>query len=116
MKKTLSLIATLLTLNAQPVTFEWDHSPDPLVTGYRLYWGVETNVYTSSRGISRATNAITILDSTFTPNTPYFFTVVATNVIGIESLPSNVVGWTNIVVPSPVKNFRVVVVKSTTAP
>ena len=109
MKKTLTLIAALLTLTAQPETFEWDHSPDPTVTGYRLYWRVSSNVYTASRGISRSTNAITIADTTFTANTPFFFTVTATNAIGIESVPSNVVGWTNIVAPSPVKNFRVVV-------
>lgn len=111
MKKTIlnTVVTALFALSTYSVTFEWDHSPDPTVTGYRLYWGTNSSVYVFSKGVSKATNAITITNSSFIPDIPYFFTVTATNVVGIESLPSNVVCWTNIVQrPTQVSNFRLV--------
>lgn len=97
-----------LTMSVSSVTFEWDHSPDPLVTGYRLYWGTSPDAFTTSRPSSGRTNAITVLDTTFKINVPHYFVVVATNAAGIESLPSNTVAWTNIVLPSRLVNLRLV--------
>lgn len=108
-KKILSLLVAALAFTANSVTFEWDHSPDPLVTGYRLYWGTSSNTFTMSRPSLGRTNAITILDTNFTANVPQYFVVVATNAAGIESLPSNTVIWTNIVPPSAPKNLRIIV-------
>lgn len=115
MKKLLSLLTAVATLASQAVTFEWDLSPDPTVKGYRMYWGSESNVFTVSRPAG-STNNFTFTNTLFTPNIPYYFVVVATNVINIESLPSNTVVWTNVVPPSAPKNLRVSVVTNTAGP
>lgn len=111
MKKILATIsAILVAYSVNSVTFEWGHSPDPLVTGYRLYWGASSNIFTQSRPSLGRTNAITITDATFPANVGQYFVVVATNAAGIESLPSNTVLWTNIVKPSPPTNLRAIVI------
>ena len=107
MKSLLFLAAVLFALPAEPVTFDWDHSPDPTVVKYRLYWGKEANVYTASQVTLNRTNAISIADTNLMANVGYFFTVTAVNAAGIESVPSNVVGFTNIVRPLPAGTLRV---------
>lgn len=112
MKKLLSFLTIITALASQAVIFEWDMSPDPLVKGYRMYWGTETNVFTVSRPAG-STNNFSFTNSLFAPNIPYYFVVVATNAWNIESLPSNTVVWTNVVPPSPPKNLRVSIVTNT---
>jgi hypothetical protein len=46
---------------------------------------------------------------------PYYFTVVAMNAAGVESVPSNVVPYTNIVRPLPPGTLRVNVPPGSTA-
>lgn len=106
MKKLLFLLTTAAILTTKAVTFEWDLSPDPTVKGYRLYWGAESNVFSTSRPAG-STNFFTLTNTLFAPNIPYYFVVVATNAWNIESLPSNTVVWTNVVPPSPPKNLHV---------
>lgn len=112
MKKLLSLLIAVATLTAQSVTFEWNVSPDPLVKGYRLYWGTNAESFTTSRPAGSA-NFFTVTNSLFAPNVPYFFVLTATNAANVESLPSNMVSWTNTTIPDAPKNFRVVVVTNT---
>lgn len=85
-------VVLAVRLFAATVTLEWDHSPDPTVTGYRLY-GRTGEVYTMSWTAPRRTNAITA--SNLLSLVTYRFVVVATNVFNIESLPSNEVSVTH---------------------
>jgi hypothetical protein len=72
------------------VTLAWGRSPDSDVTGYRIYYGVESGIYTNSISAGNATtSAVTGLASGVT----YFFVVTAYNSIGLESLPSNEVSY-----------------------
>lgn len=94
------------TCAAHAVTFEWDHSPDPTVVGYRLYWGRSPGVYDSSVMVAK-TNAVTVANPA--PGVTNFYTVTARNAAGIESLPSNEVQYpasTNSPLPS-VTGYRV---------
>lgn len=102
-----ALALILVSMQAGSVVFEWDHSPDPLVTRYRLYWGTSSGVYTASQPTLTKTNALYIDNKLLSSNVPYFFTVTAANAAGVESLPSNEVSWTNVARPRPPTNLRI---------
>ena len=75
----------------QSVTLAWGASPSPDVTGYRVYYGAASGVYSNSVVVGNVTtNAVPGLTSGVT----YFFAVTAYNAIGLESLFSNEVGYT----------------------
>lgn len=98
---------TLASMQAGSVVFEWDHSPDPLVTHYRLYWGTSSGAYTANRATLTRTNALAVDNSVLASNVPYFFTVTAVNAALAESLPSNEVSWTNVARPRSPAKLRV---------
>lgn len=87
----LLLLIPLCLSSAQGVTLEWDPSPDPLVVGYRLYWGTESGVYDSSLTVG-LTNAATV--EGLAPAQTFYFVVTAANAAGIESVPSNELPYT----------------------
>lgn len=52
--------ATFINSNRQPtVALAWDRSPDPTVTGYRMYWGRSSRTYTNSMPVGN-TNYATV--------------------------------------------------------
>jgi len=75
---------------SQSLGLAWDRSADPSVSGYRLYCGTHSGVYTQTIEIG---NATTTLISNLVSGTRYFFAVTAYNAAGIESPPSNEVSY-----------------------
>lgn len=91
--------------NAPPVrSFTWTASPDPTVTGYRLYYGMASGSYTTMQPTTGNVTNITV--SGFARGSQYFAVVVAIStdpVSGqvLESIPSNEVNFTVRNPPSP---------------
>src|SRR5260221_5463889 len=84
-------VAFHLTASAgQSVTLAWDSSPDTNVTGYVLYSGNASGTYSSR--VDVGTNISTTVASLAEGST-YYFAVTAYNADGIESGPSNEVGF-----------------------
>src|SRR5690242_17490548 len=69
------------TAQAASLTLAWDPSPDP-VSGYVVYWGTQSGVYTQSLDVGKTT---TRQISGLGANTPYYFTVRAYNAAGLSS-------------------------------
>lgn len=68
------------------VNLAWDRSPSLGVAGYRIYYGPASGNYTNNvRAGNVTSNSIPGLAGGGT----YFFTVVAYDASGVESLPSN---------------------------
>jgi hypothetical protein len=78
------------------VRLTWDKSPDPSVTGYKLYWGVSTANYTNR--IDVGTNIVGTV-SNLIASTTYYFAATAYNAPGLESAYSNEVNYTPFNVP-----------------
>lgn len=89
------------TTNAPSVVLAWDRVTDPVVTGYRVYWGVETRKYTNSIVVPDvATTTATVTN--LSRGTKYYF--AATSVTpSLESDYSTEVSFTTLALPpSPV--------------
>ena len=73
------------------LTLAWDPSPDPSITGYRLYQGGESQIYTNVIDVgSTETAAITGL----APDQTYYFAVTAYDATGLESAFSGEISYT----------------------
>ena len=73
------------------LTLAWDPSPDPSITGYRLYQGGESQIYTNVMDVGTADTAtITGLD----PEVTYYFAVTAYDATGLESAFSGEISYT----------------------
>jgi hypothetical protein len=83
------------------VTLAWDASPDPAVTGYRVYFGIAPEQYTNSV----TTTATTVTISNLAPRTRYYFAATAFDATGVESDFSNEANW-----PLPRTNYVTVAV------
>ena len=80
-----------LTASAsQSVSLAWDSSPDTNVTGYVLYYGNVSGTYTSRLDVD--TNTTTTVTGLAEGST-YYFVVTAYSAVGLESAPSNEVGF-----------------------
>lgn len=88
------LLLTSAAVAGPGATLEWDSSPEPGVSGYKLYFGLSSGVYTDSVD---ARNATTVFVPTLVSGFTYFFVVRAYNDTG-ESPSSNEVRFT---VPAP---------------
>jgi hypothetical protein len=64
------------------VTLTWEASPDTNVTGYKIYYGTASGVYTQTASPDTVTQA-TIAG--LTPGVTYFFVATALDVSGLES-------------------------------
>ncbi len=76
----------------------WDVSPDPTVTGYRMYRSLGTSAFTA---VGTTAANVATFTTTFDTNQVSRFYVVAYNASNIESLPSNIVTNTPNVTPPP---------------
>ncbi len=92
-KARLALYVCILTIFSQAkvfaagnVTLAWDASPDSTTTGYRVYYGGASGVYTNSATVGNVTNATF---SNLADGTTFYFAAVAYNVDGFESEFSN---------------------------
>lgn len=68
------------------VDLRWDRSPDSSVTGYRVYYGGASGIYTNSLAVGNVTS--NKVQGLFVGVT-YFFAVTAYGTNGVESLFSN---------------------------
>jgi len=75
---------------AQSVTVMWNANPEPDITGYRLYYGTESGVYTSQVD---APGPMAIATNLLAGET-YYFAAVAYNGIGLESELSEEISYT----------------------
>lgn len=73
------------------VTLAWDASPSPEVTGYKIYVGPSSRVYTN---IVTLSNVLTCTISNLNKGNTYFFTATAYDASGLESDYSNEVSYT----------------------
>ena len=71
---------------AGSVTLAWDASPDVTATGYRVYYGGASGVYTNSATVGNVTNATF---SSLPDGATFYFAAVAYNSTGFESDFSN---------------------------
>lgn len=69
----------------------WDHSPDPAVRYYRIYWGAATMDYSNSVNAGY-TNRYTITN--LIPATTYYFVATSVNAQGQESIPTPELAYT----------------------
>lgn len=84
------LLITSLAIYAASVTLAWDPSPDAGVSGYRIYMGPASRVYTNSYTVGNVTTAqITGLLT----NRTYYFAATAYTPGGVESDFSNEVNY-----------------------
>ncbi|HMP84386.1 MAG TPA: fibronectin type III domain-containing protein, partial [Verrucomicrobiota bacterium] len=81
--------AAAFTTNA--VTLAWEPSPDSSVTGYKIYYGAASGVYTNSVDVGGSTSGEV---NGLVAGVTYYFVVTAYTVAGVESLPSNEVSYT----------------------
>jgi hypothetical protein len=72
------------------VNLAWEASPDLTVTGYKLYIGTSTGVYSTTVNVGNVT-AYTVTG--LTSGTVYYFVVTAFDATGLESDLSNEVSW-----------------------
>jgi len=80
-----------LEVSAASIKLAWDPSPEPLVTGYRLYYGRSSGVYTVVVDAGDRTDyTVTGLDTGQT----YYFTATAYTGTGDESIFSNETSYT----------------------
>src|SRR3979490_2543186 len=90
----LLLIASLSFARAtQSVTLAWDASPGSDVAGYKLYYGTDSG---SSSQIVNVGTATIALVTNLNKATKYFFSVIAYNAAGLESVRSNEVSITTL--------------------
>ena len=82
---TLLLLTSAGAAQAGSVTLAWDPNTDGTTTGYKLYWGPQSGVYTASLDVG---NATTRQITGLTDGAPYYFIVRAYNSARVESGPS----------------------------
>jgi fibronectin type 3 domain-containing protein len=81
-----TLILKSFTASAANVTLAWDASPDPSVTGYRVYYGGASGTYTNSLQVG---NVTTTTVSNLLLGATYYFAATAYDSAGTESDFSN---------------------------
>ena len=72
--------------NLTTINLAWDYSPDSSVTGYKIYFGVQSGVYTNSVSVG---NVSTFAVGGLTTNINYYFAATAYNSNNVESVFSN---------------------------
>ena len=87
----LIIFGSTLDVSAASIKLAWDPSTEPTVTGYRLYYGKSSGVYTQVVDTgNRTDNTITGLDA----GTTYYFAATAYTGTGDESASSNETSYT----------------------
>ena len=87
----LIIFGSTLEVSAASIKLAWDPSSEPLVTGYRLYYGKSSGVYTNVADAGNRTDfTATGLDAGAT----YYFAATAYTGAGDESVMSNETSYT----------------------
>lgn len=93
------------TTNAPSVTVAWDQSPEAMVNGYKVYWGVSMGNYTNSIAVPGRTNTVATI-SNLTRNVTYWITATCTATNGLESGYAIPVSYTTTGLPAPPFNVK----------
>lgn len=103
----IGLTALALPTTTQPsVVLAWDQHSDPSVNGYRIYYGVQSRVYTNSIAVpGRTTTSAQVTN--LVRGVEYFFAATATTTNNLESGYSIEVTFTTSPLPFPPQNLRV---------
>jgi hypothetical protein len=80
------LLMIPVTAHAGRISLAWNASTEQSVTGYRLYYGTASGVYTESIDVGAST---TYTVQSLTNGTRYYFVVKAYTAAGLESAASN---------------------------
>lgn len=80
-------IAAVSSGNAAEVTLAWNPSPEPSVTGYRVYYGTASHYYTA---VIDAGNQTTLTISGLLPGVTYFFSATAYSATAESSLSGEI--------------------------
>lgn len=84
------------------VTLGWNPNTEPDLGGYRVYFSQSTSVWTHAKNVGKVDTTQVQIPS---PGR-WFFTLTATNLAGLESLPSNIVEYTMTNGPAKPSTFR----------
>jgi fibronectin type 3 domain-containing protein len=80
--------------SAGRITLQWDASPDASVTGYRIYLGGESAMYTNMVPVNSTNTSVTLTN--LGEGRKYFFAATARDAAGAESVLSNeAIGYTS---------------------
>src|SRR5437899_1524200 len=90
----LFLLTMVPVLHAATVTATWNDNPESDIAGYRLKYGTQTGVYTTTLDVGNVTSTVV----TVSPGQTYFFVVQAYDTSGLSSSNSTEV---SIFVPAP---------------
>lgn len=72
--------------SAQSASLSWDASPDVTVTGYNIYYGGASGVYTNTVSVG---NQLSAVISGLDEGGTYYFVLTAFDALGVESIYSN---------------------------
>jgi chitinase len=114
MKKIISLLVVsliALTCLGSSVKLTWNPNTETDLSGYCMYSGTNSGVYTASNNVGNITTNVV---NNLMPGKTYFFAVTAKNTSGLESDFSNEVSVTiPIVKPSAPTGLRVISITNT---
>jgi List-Bact-rpt repeat protein/Big-like domain-containing protein len=79
------------TFAVQNVTLSWTRSADPTATGYKVYYGVNSRIYTNLVSVGNVTNATV---PRLVEGATYYFAATAYNTLGFESVYSGEITYT----------------------
>ena len=91
-------------VNSDTVGLAWNPNTEPDLGGYRVYFSKDSNVWTHVKPVGKVDTTQVQLPS----SGKWFFTLTATNLAGLESLPSNTVEYTTPTGPAKPSLFRFV--------
>src|SRR5580765_7312569 len=77
----LFVLATASILHAATVTATWNQNPESDIAGYRLLYGTQSGVYTTTLDVGNVTTTV----ATVTGGQTYFFVVQAYDTSGLTS-------------------------------
>jgi hypothetical protein len=86
----LILVLFMPTAHAAEVSLAWDPNTETDLSGYRLYRGAQSRVYTASVDVETVTNYVWTV-----PDGNWFLAATAYNAAGLESDYSDEVQWSN---------------------
>ncbi len=84
------LFLQVSTFATGSVTLAWNVSPDPIVAGYKIYYGGASGAYTNDIDVGPATNVIL---TGLVEGATYYFAATTYSVVGVESVFSGEVPW-----------------------
>ena len=89
---TLLLCGTSLIASAASVTLAWDHSPDPSVVGYRIYYGASPTAMNAVIDVKTPAATSFIVENLAKGS--WYFAVAGYTTTGTEGLRSNIASKT----------------------